>query len=113
VGRRRTSPGLLYEGSVVQSHFGVKCGVTVGEGAKLGIGTGAAGASSGGGQGGGGVEQVLVVVTTDGRDTQVLVRKHGHGVHLEEVGELSEAGRSRNAHRVAVRRGGMEIMEEK
>ncbi len=54
-----------------------------------------------------------MVVTTDGRDTQVLVRKHGHGVHLEEVGEVSEAGRSRNAHRVAVRRGGMEIMEEK
>jgi hypothetical protein len=44
-------------------------------------------------------------MTTDGSDAHALVPKHGHGVHLEEVGELSKAGGSRNAHRVAVWRG--------
>jgi len=46
----------------------------------------------------------VVVVTTDGSDERALVPEYGRGVHLEEMGELSKAGRSRNAHRVAVGR---------
>lgn len=41
-------------------------------------------------------------MTTDGSDERALVPEYGCGVHLEEMGELSKAGRSRNAHRVAV-----------
>ena len=44
-------------------------------------------------------------MTTDGSDERALVPEYGRGVHLEEMGELSKAGRSRNAHRVAVERG--------
>jgi len=51
-------------------------------------------------------ERVLVVVTADGSEEGVLAPEHGRGVHLEEMGELSKAGRSRNGHRVAVWRGG-------
>lgn len=45
-----------------------------------------------------------MVVTTNGRDERALVPEYGRGVQLEEMGELSKAGRSRNAHRVAVGR---------
>jgi hypothetical protein len=44
-------------------------------------------------------------VTTDGSDERALVPEYGRGVHLEDMSELSKAGRSRNAHRVAVGRG--------
>jgi hypothetical protein len=43
---------------------------------------------------------MVVVVTTDGSDERALVPEYSRGVHLEEMGELSKAGRSRNAHRV-------------
>jgi hypothetical protein len=95
------SPGL-YEGSVVRSRFGIKCGVGVGAGSgALGAGAGA----SRGGQGGASAKRILVV-TTEGSDERVLVPEHGRGIHREEMGELGEAGRSRNAHRVAERVGG-------
>ena len=44
-------------------------------------------------------------MTTDGRDERALVPEYGRGFHLEEMDELSKAGRSRNAHRVAEWRG--------
>jgi hypothetical protein len=47
------------------------------------------------------------VVTTDRSDERALVPEYSRGVHLEEMSELSKAGRSRNAHRVAVGRGGV------
>jgi len=50
---------------------------------------------------------LVLVVTTDGSDERALVPEYGRGVRLEEMDELSKAGRSRNAHRVAVGRGGV------
>lgn len=41
-----------------------------------------------------------MVVTTE-RSEHVLASKRGGRVRWEEVGELAETGRSRNAHRVA------------
>ena len=46
-------------------------------------------------------------MTTDGSDERALVPEYGRGVHLEEMGELSKAGRCRNAHRVAMGRVGV------
>lgn len=43
-------------------------------------------------------------MTTDGSGERALVPEYGRGVPLEEMGELSKAGRSRDAHRVAVGR---------